>query len=41
MDFEDDRYQITDKKPGPFLWVFAILLIMFLFGTYYILFHMM
>lgn len=36
-----EKYEITDKKPGPFLWLFAILLIGFLVGTYVVLFHLM
>jgi hypothetical protein len=36
-----EKYEITDKKPGPFFWAFAILLIGFLAGTYFLLFHVM
>lgn len=36
-----EKYEITDRKPGPFLWFFAILLLSFVAGTYVLLFHIM
>lgn len=41
MSRPEEEYEITDKKISPFFWVFSILLVGFLAGTYFLLFHIM
>lgn len=39
---DEEKYEITDKGTvGAFGWFFGILLILFLLGTYFVLFHLM